>query len=1050
MNDPSTKSVGRPVVWFGPVLFILSLLIYYFALSRGPYPGESASLIAQFAGLDPIRPLGNTLWGWLVRLVAQFPGALAFHVNLLSAVCGAGAVWAMYALVSRIPHNRTVEESRATSRPAALQTISGVAAALLLAFSAPFIFVSTRAHYLSFNALLMLVLMLIFLRFMNTRKASTLYLFSFLYGLGVVEYPVLVLFAPLCLLIAIIALSQGRILNVATLGKGALFFFLGFLLFPLAALEFRFHPAFHWFEMTYYHEALVAVAQYKYHVLMRGVARTGWLIILFCAVLPWFIVFIPKHVSREKGARWGSYLLHAVLAALALIVFFRMDVSPMRYVETMQALIAPYILIAMWGGYVAGYGCATLCRADRLRQGRTRRKAGLSMREWAYAVVVLAVLAAGSVANRVATDTRSEIQVNRIASTVLDEMGDRTWLITGGVLEPHLKILAHDRGMPLTILNQANARSRAYMKYVETLFDEPRYQSLAEIGMTALISGWLTEDPDVHEKVAVLDAPDVWVGADYVPLPKKALYLGVRDLSGVNLDSLFAEHVRFWQTIADADAIEEAFARAVFEASIRHVGKVANDLGVLLDDEGRTDQAYAAYEWAREIDPENISALLNMVAVAHREDRPELAELEHKVEQLSVRREERPSMWMLSSMYGYVRNPAVHFARGHAWVASGRSQAAVREMQRAAALNPERLDADLLVAAALQDQELGDVGESMLREMLERNPDNVPVVYQMLQLVLRRGDVVSARTYLERLRALTDRPRELLVEEASILAMEGNSSEALSLLQGAVQDDPAHVRAWAAKALIALSLGDPDAAEQALGAMFEQGGHQAEVLSSIAQIRARMGQHDRAQAVLERLLRINPRHRRGLEMMLVYDWAAARRDQAKERIDILLTQDPGHGLANYVLGSIQFSQSAFGLAESSFRASLRQLPSAEAHANLAWLLQHRGMYEGALEHARQAVEMDPSSSSAWHTLGLVLVRLDQLDEAETALQRALELNPENDLARVYTAYLYEARGMYRQSRDILEAVLLEDVAMLPEMAAEVRTVLTRVRQARNN
>lgn len=74
--------------------------------------------------------------------------------------------------------------------------------------------------------------------------------------------------------------------------------------------------------------------------------------------------------------------------------------------------------------------------------------------------------------------------------------------------------------------------------------------------------------------------------------------------------------------------------------------------------------------------------------------------------------------------------------------------------------------------------------------------------------------------------------------------------------------------------------------------------------------------------------------------------------------------------------------------------------------NLAFLLEARGDLEQAEPAFRRAVELDPKLDRAWYGLGLVLIRLRRLDEAVPALKRNTQLQPMSpygwyQLARVH-------------------------------------------------
>jgi tetratricopeptide (TPR) repeat protein len=1046
MNEQPQDLPSNPLQrWAGPGLFLSALVLYLATLARWAAPGESAQLIAQHTGLDPIPPLGQPLWGWLVRLFAAIPaGDFVTRINAFSALCGAGAVWAMYALVAAIPHNRTYEEKRTSIRPAVLRSLSGLTAAVLLATTQVFWMVSTRAHPSAFNTLLMLSVFLLFVRFWYGAHRSTFLAFAFLYGLGMVEYPLLILFAPPLLLATLMRLWQATLLKPAPLLQGGACFLAGALLFPVAALQLRLHPAFDWFELGGYHEALLAVARYSYRTLRAEFSRPGWILVFIMTVLPWGIVFVPKKVTHEAPARWGSYLLHALLTVVGFVVFYRLEYSPLVEIDAHRLNVAHYALMAMWMGYLAGYWLALIGRGRRFAPHVTPPP-NLRLRLAVFLPALALLLLGGVVRNAPLAQARSERAVLTIAETILTETGARPWLISNGVLDPQLMILAHQRGVPLTLLNLRQARSTPYMRYVASLFDDPREQSLAAVGLSALLANWFTTDPDIDQRVAVLEWPDYWYGADQLPVPRMAVYLGVPPQPPPDPAALLADHRAFWKALDDWHRQPLDYAPGVVEWCVRHLGRVANDLGVLLEEAGDPARAKEAYRQARRIDPDNLSVLLNLQAAAERAQDPEAAALEAELERQWQRQVEKPAVWELAAQYGYVRNPALHFARGRAWAASGKAGAALRELQRAADLQPGREEFDLQVLAAFQVSEQTGVSEAALLRLLEQQPDHTDALYGLVQLSLRRHQLDDAHRYLQQLQAAEGESVRVRVETAHLTALRGDTTGAAQQFQSITTAHPDSLRAWSGRAMTALRTDAEEDFDLALQNLLERGGDRPDILLAIAQMHVQAGQHDRVPPLLERILLIEPGHARAQEMMLVFDWEFARKDQARERIHVLLSQDPTHPLANHILGTIQISEGLYALAESSFRASLQGGTLPDALINLAWLLQLRGAYDEALPLAAQALARRPADAAAWYTAGLVLLRLDRLDEAGEALQQALEIAPDSPLARLYTGFYYERQGLTREARSLLEAVLEEEAPLPAQIREEAREVLRRLR-----
>jgi serine/threonine-protein kinase len=69
-----------------------------------------------------------------------------------------------------------------------------------------------------------------------------------------------------------------------------------------------------------------------------------------------------------------------------------------------------------------------------------------------------------------------------------------------------------------------------------------------------------------------------------------------------------------------------------------------------------------------------------------------------------------------------------------------------------------------------------------------------------------------------------------------------------------------------------------------------------------------------------------------------------------------------------------------------------------------------GRVEDALRSARTAAELDPLSPVAWSTLGRTLFVAGRLPEAEAALERSLEVLPEQSFAAIHLAFVRLAQG----------------------------------------
>jgi tetratricopeptide (TPR) repeat protein len=86
----------------------------------------------------------------------------------------------------------------------------------------------------------------------------------------------------------------------------------------------------------------------------------------------------------------------------------------------------------------------------------------------------------------------------------------------------------------------------------------------------------------------------------------------------------------------------------------------------------------------------------------------------------------------------------------------------------------------------------------------------------------------------------------------------------------------------------------------------------------------------------------------------------------------------------------------------------------EAHVDLAGVLWRLEDFDGALAHAERAVQLAPDHPYAVRMLGTALLNLDRLPEAERQLRRALELQPGLVLAELDLAFTLLGAGRWAE------------------------------------
>lgn len=1041
MSETSTQASVPRLGWWALAVFAVTLAFYLVTLCPGAAPGESARLVAQHTGLQPFPPLTHFLWGLLAKAAAAVPvGALAWRLNVVSALCGAAGVTLLFWLVAGLGHHRTPEERLAHYPPARVQLFSGLAAAGYLAVCVSFWISATRTYSHTFDVALLLATVALVRRYRERKALPAALAAALLCGVGATESATVVLMLPVFAAVTFYLMWQHGGLRPGPVLAWFGLFLLGFALYLLAAWQFCRQPAFAWSELEGWGPVLWQMLREQYLSLTRSIPRVGWLMVLIISVVPWLIVIAFPTQTVTRTAIRGSLLLRAVLVLLALLILYNFTLSPWALLGSQAMLVTPYVLVASWAGYLAGYWYLMAC--NRAHGGHPARRFLRKTGAWLLPALWLAAVVAGGLVNFRWADHRQTFAANNFARQVLADMGDRRWLISNGVIDDLLLINAAEQRHPLRLVNLSMTRQLPYQRYLASLFNEGRLQGVAQLGVAPLLNVWFSETPDIEKQVAIMSVPDLWYTYGFTPVPENTVYGGARDSAAVEPAALLERHQAFWRGLPPADgarAPEAGLYKGWNQWVASYLSKIANDLGVFLQDRERNDLAVEAYTQARRLDHQNISALLNLMTLSSQQKLPDQDALNRDFENLVNRRGQQPSIWSLSARYGYVRDSELYAQRGMAWALSGKSRMAVRELEHAMELGADKQQIQSMLASIYLASDQEERGEQAYRAILNEQPGNPGALLGLARLAMRNKDFASARGYLAELRS-TDAPRSLVdVEEAVLHMLAGEQDEAKRKLQQAVKETPGNLKGWMALALLAQSENDQAALTNCLAVVTPMVRGNASAAVMLSQLITVRRDFKAARDLLNNALQSAPGNVQVLEQLVRLDVAEARRDQAEQHLALLLENDPQNALANMVLGSLQMAREQYALAESSYRVSLAKERTAPALNDLAWLLTLRGQHEEALALIEESLALTDTLAPAWDTKGVVLLKLNRLAEAETALQKALTLRPTDPVIQFHMAQLYASKGLAQDALKLAEGLLGRATEVSPGDFEQIRT-----------
>ncbi len=999
-------------------LFIyLGVLCFYLLLMPGfPVPGRWALIASSFSGLEPFRPLMRPLWTGVTALLAKLPVAnYGLVLQVFSALIGAGVCWLVFEVVRRISFARLMRRVDQDEVERISRRFGGVVAALFVAVSLPVLKASTRGDYVAWDLLLALAAILPFMVYANRPHPVLVYGSLFLAGLAVVEYPGMLVVLPLLLAGWGFRFFRQGWPPVRVIVIGVICLVAGLVTLPVYLAAVLKSPMAGWLELATYGDVWRGFLEVYQGELMHSVPKVGWLLILGMNMLPLLLV-VARELDEPSDlfTGLGVYTFRIALVALAVMTLFELPGSPQQVAGGFVPLLSPSVVVAVWFGFLVGYYDQLWRRSNKVRLRRLVR------------ATLLVMLVAAGVLHARAASTAGLAPVAAFADEVVTRMGDRTFLVTDGTLDDPLRLAARKAGKELHLINVMHNQKADRGRYLASLFEDPGLMDMARLGVAPLLNDWLRNDSQAADTLAFLVVPDVAERAGFLPVPDAVLYR--LEPSGYRPDAqaLLDGQMPFWTSRPSANEADGTMrladpAEAACWFVSRWMSRLANDTGVLLEDQEEHERATAAFKQALSLWPDNISATVNLLEQARRVQN--FAEDDAMREQLDAVVERNRSRFhprMLARLGGRIRATAARLEEASALNVAGQADLAEERIQQAAALiSGDDVAAQLSLARLyLREQDL-DGSELAFRHVLERHPEDVPAHTGLLRVALRRRDFDEATRRLEALAALEADPVLVKLELANLLMAMNRMDEALVLLKELTQQEPAPLDAWYGLALIARNRKDEALRQQAGTVLAQRRGYMPGMLL-LGDEALRRGQFREARTYLEQALALAPANRSILERLILIDYHERDAAALRRHAGAMLALEPDDPVGLFGSASVHIAAQRYDLAEVPLRRCLEVMDYGPARNDLAWILSHRGEHEDALKHAQRAVELLDGDASALDTLAMIYLALGRTDEAGDAIGRALELPAGQSIPLLlHAAIIYRAAG----SEDLVQPLL---------------------------
>lgn len=393
----------------------------------------------------------------------------------------------------------------------------------------------------------------------------------------------------------------------------------------------------------------------------------------------------------------------------------------------------------------------------------------------------------------------------------------------------------------------------------------------------------------------------------------------------------------------------------------------------------------------------------------------------------------------------------------------GGNDAAKKELQRMIDEEPTNFGLQFALAEILLQERKRDEAKAILVSVIEKagiEEDGLKARNKMAELKLREGKRDEARSLVEEVLTNDNRNVPGLMLRAAMQIDEGDVDNAITDLRSALREQPDSVKATLLLARAHEMTGAVELAEDRYDAAYKFAKGRANAAVAYAQFLQRRTEIDRAEAVIDRSLKQEPRNQALLAYMaqlklVKQDWQGAEEIAAKLREvnkdNVLSDQILGRSYAgqNNLEKSLEAFEKAFentpkgvntllalvrlhiskGEPEKAketldkvIAASPDNLP---ARLLLGQFYYATGEEDKALQTFNKVLEENPKVQSAYYVLFTHHMRKADEKSAQEVLDRGLKENPESYSLQMAQAGLLERQKKFKEAIKLYEKILAE-------------------------
>ena len=461
--------------------------------------------------------------------------------------------------------------------------------------------------------------------------------------------------------------------------------------------------------------------------------------------------------------------------------------------------------------------------------------------------------------------------------------------------------------------------------------------------------------------------------------------------------------------------LEDYVARARRSAKID--SKLHVILGISYTQQQKFDDADIAFSTSRILDPENPEPLLAQGSIALNKD--ELDKVEELVMLVENIAPGNIDLLLLKGDLHSRRNEPGQALEAYNAILQQNSEYVIAILRRARILldrgEYEKVIADL---KPLWEEELYDPEAIYLYSMALARGGNTKLATRVLDEASRKIDYLGAN--------IVDKHPTLALLSATIAYHRGEKLKALEAAEKLIETLPSHSPSRMLLARIHMDLEQYEEVVNTLDPVTHRNENNLEFLTIYGRALMKLEQHSKAIRFLEAAARINPQPAFLSSEIALAKMAIGKTDEALGELQQHYDAGDYNTRAAVLLAFSHLSSGKVTEADNIGKNLLeRDAENPVVHNLLGTVAAARGQVKAAKLHFQNALLADDTFVPALMNLVKFDIRENQLESAETRLQKVLQLDPDSREAMAGMARLSESRGDMHASSQWLEKLWLK-------------------------